>query len=697
MNIRHIILAVLSTIVPLSAYSQVSIDSTKLKQYFLDHRVGGQTALDECFGYYTSKERDSLKLCLSSLTEESYTADSKERLKKEILQFLSQPLDHEDSTLVQLNDFIRVYATKYRDIYSLAIFCEKANVLDKRGEFDAAIALLKAPFFDHYPTKADANTLILLARLYGRLYNAYSRKNQYSKALENAIIAENIAVQTNNLNLLFDANSYFTELYGTLSSPESNLGTPEDRLRYTVLLEEKLKKATHLASLGLNERRAGIAVYNMGVFYSLNNRMEESKVYLKQAVAYGKQVKFHELLYNAYDVLSDIQMEAGKLDSSLYYMNLGKKEAEALNSPLFSAKSEMKFLNYYTTIKAYSKATSLFHVLLSDQTIAGNLRLKKMLFLMGYELEKAQGNYQKSLEYYVSHQAIKDSITDATNTEALEALRTRYESELKDKEIQVLSAEAELNKSKLKKKNNLILFTIVAGISLISLLSFFFWQRHKLEEERTLNAKQKLLRTQLNPHFIFNALNSIQQYIYQKQSPQKVADYLAKFSRLTRRILQHSKEDLISLEEELAFIQDYMDLQQIRFDRPFSYTITVDPDLDVDDIQIPPMFTQPFIENAIEHGIFSKKDEGTITIEITEKNNMLVVTLEDNGIGIEQTKLLKKNNQHQSLAINITKERLEILEKKFKQKAILSIFDLANQEHMITGTKVQLILPLIHH
>ena len=76
---------------------------------------------------------------------------------------------------------------------------------------------------------------------------------------------------------------------------------------------------------------------------------------------------------------------------------------------------------------------------------------------------------------------------------------------------------------------------------------------------------------------------------------------------------------------------------------------------------------------------------------------MLVVTLEDNGIGIEQTKLLKKNNQHQSLAINITKERLEILEKKFKQKAILSIFDLANQEHMITGTKVQLILPLIHH
>ena len=693
----HIILAVLSTIVPLSANTQVSIDSTQLRYYSLASEASGQTALEECFGYYVSKERDSLKLCLSALATESNTFDSQEQLKREILHFLSRPLDHNDSTLVQLNDYIKRYAVKYRDVYSLAIYGEKANALNKRGEFDATIALLKAPFFDPYPTSGDANTLILLARLYAHLYKAYFRKNQYSKALENAIIAENIAVQTNNLKLLFDANSYFTELYGTLSSPETNLGTPEDRLRYTALLEEKLKKATHLASLGLNERRAGIAVYNMAVFYSLNDRLDESKVYLNQAVAYGKQVEFHELLYNAYDVLSDIHMETGKLDSSLYYMNLEKQEAEALNYPIFSAKSAMKFINYYTAIKAYSKATSLFNELLKNPTIGNDLNLKKMLFLMGYELEKEKGDYQKSLEYYVRYQGIKDSITDATNTEALEALRTRYESELKDKEIQVLSTEAELNKSKLKKKNNLILFTIVAGISLISLLSFFFWQRHKLEEERTLNAKQKLLRTQLNPHFIFNALNSIQQYIYQKQSPQKVADYLAKFSRLTRRILQHSKEDLISLEEELAFIQDYMDLQQIRFDRPFSYTITVDPGLDVEDIQIPPMFTQPFIENAIEHGIFSKKDEGTITIEITEKNNMLVVTLEDNGIGIEQTKLLKKNNQHQSLAINITRERLEILEKKFKQKAILSIFDLANQEHMITGTKVQLILPLIHH
>jgi hypothetical protein len=675
----------------------MDIDHSKLKDYYLDKDAIPPSGLDKCLSYYAFSNRDSLKLCIAALENESNPSDTREALKREVLNFLSQSLILDDSTLVQINYYINKYAIKYRDAYSLSIFYEKSKILNKRGEFKATIELLKESFFDHYPTKGDLTTLAVTARLYANLYKAYYRKNQYSKALENAIIAENIALQADHVHLLFDATSLFSQLYGVLSSPETQLGSQEDRERYMGLLEKSLKKATDLAPLTFNDKKSGIAVYNMALFYCLNDRIEESKEYLSQAITYGQKIEFHELLYNAYEVLADIHMDAEQLDSSFYYINLLKSETDVMNYPRFTAKTALKFLNYYSVTKAYDKASNLFDKLQKDETISNNLRLKKMLLLMGYELEKDKGNFLKSLEYYVSHQSIKDSITNATNTELLEALRTKYESELKDKEIQMLSTEAELHKNNIKKKNNLILFTLLSGIGLIGLLSFFFWQRHKLEEERTLNAKQKLLRTQLNPHFIFNALNSIQQYIYQKQNPQKVADYLAKFSRLTRRILQHSKKDLISLEEELAFIKDYMDLQQIRFDRPFSYTITIDEGLDVDDIQIPPMFTQPFIENAIEHGIFSKKDKGTIKIEIIEKDNMLVVILEDNGIGIEKTKLLKKNNKHQSLAINITRERLKILEKKFKQKAILSILDLSNHENLITGTKVQLTLPIIHY
>jgi LytS/YehU family sensor histidine kinase len=165
---------------------------------------------------------------------------------------------------------------------------------------------------------------------------------------------------------------------------------------------------------------------------------------------------------------------------------------------------------------------------------------------------------------------------------------------------------------------------------------------------------------------------------------------------LVRRILQNSREDFISLGVEIDFLRDYMDLQQLRFDTPFKYKINVDETLDVNDVLIPPMFTQPFVENSIEHGNLEKISEGIIEIDFLQKNGILEIVIKDNGIGIDKTQFKLKNDKHRSLATKITYDRLKAMKPKMKRKSKLEIIDLSNFDNKITGTQVILNLPLLY-
>jgi len=189
------------------------------------------------------------------------------------------------------------------------------------------------------------------------------------------------------------------------------------------------------------------------------------------------------------------------------------------------------------------------------------------------------------------------------------------------------------------------------------------------EQNRFLVLEQKLLRSQMNPHFIFNSLSSIQSFIFEN-NPVEAGSYLSRFAELIRSILYNSREEYITLEKEIQTLINYLDLQKLRYDNKFDYEIDLDPMLDKETISIPPMLAQPFIENAIEHGIKHLNNPGIINISFTKLEETILLIVEDNGIGIRAAKKINnaKAKEHQSLATIITRERIEILNKGQKKK-----------------------------
>ena len=222
-------------------------------------------------------------------------------------------------------------------------------------------------------------------------------------------------------------------------------------------------------------------------------------------------------------------------------------------------------------------------------------------------------------------------------------------------------------------------------------------ERIKAEFQRKLEEfEMRALRAQMNPHFFFNSLNSIQHYII-KNKPVEAVDYLGRFSRLMRLILQNSRIKSIPLTDELEALQLYMELESLRFKIQFDHEITVSPTINPRTTEIPPMLLQPFVENAIWHGIQHKQEKGQINITIDKQQNYLTCIVQDDGIGREASmKLKKKKNtmkRHRSMGIEITKERLEMLNQSQNGVASVEIIDLYEDERP-SGTKVVIRLPL---
>jgi ligand-binding sensor domain-containing protein/anti-sigma regulatory factor (Ser/Thr protein kinase) len=208
-------------------------------------------------------------------------------------------------------------------------------------------------------------------------------------------------------------------------------------------------------------------------------------------------------------------------------------------------------------------------------------------------------------------------------------------------------------------------------------------------EKRIAELRLSALRAQMNPHFIFNAINSIQHFVLQNNSEQAY-NYLAKFSRLIRLVLDQSQSESISLDQELKMLNLYIELEQLRFERPFSYEIIVDEELADNNIKVPGMLVQPFVENAIWHGLLPKKTgEAWIRIEFRRQKGFTEITIEDNGVGRKAAeKLRPKDEKRRSYGLQITEERLRISEEKSPDQPVIQITDMHNENGDATGTKV---------
>lgn len=222
------------------------------------------------------------------------------------------------------------------------------------------------------------------------------------------------------------------------------------------------------------------------------------------------------------------------------------------------------------------------------------------------------------------------------------------------------------------------------------------FQRIQKEKQRIKREMDKVrltaLKAQMNPHFIFNSLNSIRSYIIVNETKQ-ASNYLTKFSKLIRLILEYASTDYVTLKEEIAALKLYVELEQMRFREQFDFTIEVDPRLDLEKVQIPPLLFQPYIENAIWHGLTPKSGEKAVSLTIIKENNEIFCTIRDNGVGRNYAKKTGHDPDKKSMALSLTLDRINLINPDSNKKNV-SIEDLMI-EGRPAGTEVKLVLPLI--
>ena len=321
--------------------------------------------------------------------------------------------------------------------------------------------------------------------------------------------------------------------------------------------------------------------------------------------------------------------------------------------------------------------------------------------LYGYQklsdFQLAKGNYKKAYEYYKKADEYDTEISNATNLRYMTDIIVRYEAEKKTNQISVLAKENEIVRLRLRKnQTTLLVSSLIVGL-ISSILYILYRQYQSKNEKRVLSLEQNILRSQMNPHFLFNSLNSIKLYIINNEQKNAV-HYLNKFSKLVRKILEASSVKEIPLSEELETVELYMNIENIRFSNEIDFSITVDEDICTDNIRIPSLTLQPFLENSLWHGLSPKEGEKKIQLNVKKKGDHHInIEIVDNGIGRTAAETNKENRvlKRKSVGIRITKERLANFAKDYQNKFDVHIVDLFNDAGSPQGTKVILEIPTV--
>lgn len=427
-----------------------------------------------------------------------------------------------------------------------------------------------------------------------------------------------------------------------IASTYVNIGSAYEQLKKYDKALENYFSALEIFQSEKFDKYTALVLNNIAGIYFFKNDIENTQIYLKKAVTINLELDNISGLSSNYFLNGKIFETQNNLDSAVFYMQ---------------------------------KALTL------AQKIGSLAEISRILTHLIIVFETKQ-DYEKAYNLQVELITIKDSINNKDLNDKIETLQIVYDTEKKEQRIDNLQKDI--------KKNKIIWLAIAFILSLLILLIIVVYRQKLTKSQYDVKLfNQRLLRLQMNPHFIFNALTSIQSFMLEKNTKQ-ASIYLSSFSKLTRSILNNSRAEFISLEEEIETTENYLKIQKLRFDNKFDYEIIVDENLDTEYYLIPPMISQPFVENSIIHGFKEIEYKGKIIIEYKINKNNLEISIIDNGKGVDKN----KNKTHKSHALDITKERLKILNKK-KNKTISFIFENLNDISEKTGTKTVFSIPLI--
>lgn len=346
----------------------------------------------------------------------------------------------------------------------------------------------------------------------------------------------------------------------------------------------------------------------------------------------------------------------------------------------------------------------------------GFINTYKTVLLSLSEVYNCTKNYDSAYQYYKGYIAVRDSLTSEEKKAAITRSGFEYEFAKKQDSLRFIQQIASIKQKQEKRQQ-----WIYAGSILLLLLigGGYYWNRNRLREAAltvqlaTEKAEQEkkeaafqhklgditlsALRSQMNPHFIFNCLNSIKLYSAQNNA-QAASDYVTKFSRLIRQTLENSHSERISLAAELQALELYIQMEAMRFKEKLQYTISIDDGVDVEYIEIPPLLLQPYVENAIWHGLMQKEEGGAIKVLISEDNiqHLLTATITDNGIGRKKAMEIKSKTatKHKSYGMKMTSERIALINQMYNSKTVVDVTDLYNEIGEGAGTRVTIQIPI---
>ncbi|GAA3778820.1 hypothetical protein GCM10022271_08880 [Corallibacter vietnamensis] len=550
--------------------------------------------------------------------------------------------------------------------------------------------------------------------LYDKAINAHTEAQQLAKK------TKNIELETISLNMLgvvyrrmdairsaLDYHKQALDLAET-ANPQSlalkrSIAVSQNSMGNIYLALKQYDLAIRLFQKSLtievgSDNKLGLAINYHNIGYA-----QEAKGLLKSALNnYQRSLKYNNDINSeigrviCYNSIAGIYIKQGRNKKALPLINSALKKALNINDQYYIATS---YLNLGLVNLKLNNLKNVEKNLNTALNIAEKYNLKSSkieTYKTLSEYNNEVGNYKEALNYYKKHIELDNTLTNERNLQYVNDLIIKYESEKKNNQIKALANENELVKIRLA-QNKRVLILCLVGIALIGAILFILYRQHQLRnEKKIITLEQEMLRNQMNPHFIFNSLNSIKLYIINNEKENAVY-YLNKFSKLIRKILIASTEKEISLENELETMTLYMNIENIRFSNKIHYNVIIDENVSLSNIKVPSLILQPFLENALWHGLSSKNGEKKISLQVSKNSNKYVtISITDNGIGRVASQKIKSQSklQRKSVGLNITKARLDNFSKNLNAQYSIQIEDLYSDNNTPTGTKVIVKIPL---
>lgn len=543
----------------------------------------------------------------------------------------------------------------------------------------------------------------------------------HKQALETANNANNLELKVYSLNMLsvvyrrmdaiktaLDYAQEAIQLAETVKNPSKGLrrsinvslngiGNIYQSLKQYNVAIETYQKSLILEKELNNTLGLAINNQNIGECYEELNDNNLALNYYRKSLALNEQINSDRGRVYCKNSIAKVYIKQNRLTEALQLLETTLKKAIEINDKFITSAVHINMGWALMKLEEYEKA---------EKNLKDGIELAEKYDLpltqsLGYELlsklYSIKNDFEKALHCYKKYKEIEDNVKNETNIRYVNDIIFKYDAEKKNNQIEALARENELFQLKLKKKENTILISALM-LALFAIILYILYRQYQLKnDKKLLTLEQSMLRSQMNPHFLFNSLNSIKLYIINNEKKNAV-HYLNKFSKLVRKILEASSLKEITLAEELETVELYMNIENIRFSNKINFKVNIEKELNIDAIKIPSLILQPFLENAIWHGLSPKEGEKSIVIDIHKHDQYFIaISITDNGIGRNAAEEIKENKvlKRKSIGIDITKERLANFSKDYQHSFDVKIIDLYDENNNAIGTKVVVLIPTI--